>query len=145
MYDSVTPSAIPQDAEVVAGYIDGRYAWSAADWNRFPRAVKLTIAVFASHDADVLDVEIGDATPQEAPGWIIRQQARGLTVPTIYCNTATIGAVRAACAGLTYNWWAAHYTFEPHIENGSVATQYADHGPNGENVDVSLCQVGWPN
>jgi hypothetical protein len=145
MYDSVTPTAIPSDAEVVAGYVDGLYRWSQSDWDRFPTAVKVTIAVFANDDADVLDVETGDATPQQAPDWIRRQIVRGVSVPTIYCNMSVIDQVRAACVGLPFNWWAAHYTYVEHLEPGSVATQWTDHGPQGRNVDISLCATQWPS
>lgn len=76
MYDSTTASDIPADAEIVAGYVDGRYAWSDADWARFPNAVKVRISVFGSLDADVLDVEPSDATPADAAVWVAQKNAR---------------------------------------------------------------------
>lgn len=145
MYDSATPAAIPADAEVVAGYVDGLYKWTDADWARFPNAAKVRITVLGSYvDGDVLDVEQGDATPSYCPKWIEARQADGLAVPTIYCSSSVVPAVQSACVGLTYNLWVAHYTYTEHIEPGSVATQWTDHGPNGENVDISLCSIGWP-
>lgn len=146
MYDSTTPGVIPADAEVVAGYVDGLYRWTDADWARFPNAVKVRIAVFPwTNDGDVLDCEAGDATPEQCPGWLAMRLAKepGKRF-TIYCNTSTIAAVRRACAGIPFDWWAAHYTGEAHLEPTSVATQWTDRGPNGENVDVSLCSDGWP-
>lgn len=144
MYDAVTPSNIPVNAEGVAGYVDGHYAWKLEDWARFaalPRNRCLRIAVFPStNDGDVLDCETGDATPSQCPAWIRMRQASGLAVPTIYCNTSTEPQVRAACSGLTYDVWTAHYTQQAHIEPRSGATQYADPGP----VDISLCEDWWP-
>jgi hypothetical protein len=144
MYDAVNASAIPANAEIVAGYVEGRYAWSAADWARFPNAVKVTIAIWNA-DADVLDIETGDATPAMGPAWVARQRARG-AFPTVYCNTSTWPAVQSALSaagfvnGTHYDWWAARYTGQPHLEPGSAATQYADPGP----YDLSLCQDYWP-
>src|SRR4051812_12158924 len=96
MYDSVNAGAIPRDAALVAGYLaPSRYAWSAADWARFPHAVKVRIAIFADvDDGHVLDVEPGDATPAEAPGWVKRRRAAGID-PTVYCNASTWPTVRA--------------------------------------------------
>ncbi len=143
MYDSVNAAAIPADAEIIAGYVDGpRSQWSEADWARFPNAIKVRIAVFSWDDGDVLDVEQFDATPAECPDWIRRQQARGLAVPTIYCNGASLAEVQRYCEGLTYDIWLADPTGIPH--NDHAATQFAWHGPNGENYDMSLCADWWP-
>ncbi|MGH8359060.1 MAG: hypothetical protein ACRESF_16345 [Pseudomonas sp.] len=145
MYDSVTWQAIPADAEVVAGYIDGLYRWPDEAWARFPKARQVRIAVFASTNAgDVLDVETGDATPAQSRDWVVKRLAAGI-IPTIYCDLSNIDAVRAACSGLTFDWWAAHYTGVPHLEPGSVATQWADPAAgSGSDYDISLCAPGWP-
>jgi len=145
MYDSVTPSAIPADAEVVAGYVDGLYRWSDADWARFPNAAKVRIAVFPwTNDGDVLDVETGDATPAQAPGWLAQRQAANPGKRfTIYCSLSWVPEVQAACQGLDYDLWIAHYTYQEHLEPGSVATQWTDKGSNGLNVDISLCLSSW--
>lgn len=145
MFDSTTPGEIPADAEVVAGYVDGLYRWSDADWARFPNAAKVRIAVFpTTNDGDVLDCESWDARPRECPGWLAMRMAAKPGRYAIYCNVSTIAEVRAACAGIPFDWWAAHYTGVPHLEDGSVATQWTDHGPNGSNLDISLCAAGWP-
>lgn len=146
-YDSTNPFDIPADAQVVFGYIDGIYAWSAAGWARFPGAVKVRIAIFAStNDGHVLDVEPGCAWPPSvAANWIRMRQAAGLARPTIYCNLSTIAAVRAACAGLTYDWWSAGY-FDgtPRLDAGAVATQYANPPlQGGHHWDISLVSDGW--
>lgn len=146
MYDSTNAFDIPASASIVAGYVDGKYAWSAADWARFDGAIKVRIAVFAStNDGDVLDVEQGDATPQQAPGWIMMRQAAGLAVPTIYCAASMVGLIRSLCDGLTYDLWTADYNGVPHITGTAQATQYAD--PNygsGGHYDLTLCTPEWP-
>jgi len=141
MYDSTNAAKIPTNAEVVAGYVDGEYAWTNADWERFPNAVKVRIAVFPwTNDGEVLDCENGDATPDQCPGWIRLRQSGGVAVPTIYCNLSSLAAVKAACQGLTYNLWIADPTGAPHLVAGSVATQYQ--WTSG--YDLSLLSEGWP-
>lgn len=144
MYDAVTPGNIPASAQMVAGYIDGRYAWRAADWARFPGAVKVRIAVFAStNDGHVLDCENGDATPGQCPGWVSRRRATGAD-PTVYCSLAAWGAVRNCfiSAGVRepHYWIAAYPGNGPALYAGSVAHQYADPGP----VDISVVADYWP-
>ena len=65
MYDSTDADAIPRDAQMVAGYVDGRYAWSGEDWARFAEhTVRVRIsAVGATHLAEVFDVEVGCIWP----------------------------------------------------------------------------------
>jgi hypothetical protein len=62
MFDAVNPLNIPLSAAVVGGYANGKYVWSAADWARFPKAVKLRYDVTggAPLDSDILDVEPGN-------------------------------------------------------------------------------------
>ena len=69
MYDGINSLAAGiarqfPDAAKIAGYANGTYAWSAAEWNLFPHADHVHIAVRAAFNAgDVLDVETGDASP----------------------------------------------------------------------------------
>lgn len=148
LYDAVTPANIPASAQMVAGYVDGRYAWRASDWARFPNAVKVRIAVFAStDDGHVLDVEPGDATPAQAVGWVQRRRAAGVD-PTVYCGLSTSGyswaQVRAAfqAAGVAepHYWVAAYPGIGPALYPGSVAHQYANPGP----YDLSVVADYWP-
>lgn len=142
MYDSTNVGNIPSDAEAVAGYVNGAFANFDELVRRFPHAKHLSITVNSSGDADCLDIENGDATPADAPGWVRRQHARGLKRPVVYANTSTIGVVVDALTrnGIKrdeYLVWTAHYTGVPHIEPGSDATQWEDHD---ELYDVSLCE-----
>ncbi len=144
LYDSVTAFNIPADAQMVAGYVDGRYAWSASDWARFPGAVKVRIACFAwTNDGHVLDVETGDATPAQAPGWVQMRRAAGVD-PTVYCSTSWWPSVRSAFVAQgvpePHYWIAAYPGIGAQLYPGSVAHQYADPGP----YDVSVVADYWP-
>jgi hypothetical protein len=129
MFDSVNPGAIPADAQMVAGYFNGEFAWPAEAWKRFPHAAKVRIDVTgaAPRNAGVLDVENGDASPAQAPGWVRARLAAGF-VATVYCNRATWPAVKAACQGLKVKYWIADWTHVPHGLPGAVAVQWTD-GP----------------
>lgn len=144
MYDSIRLDQIPADAEAVAGYVGG--AWPTAHLlpARFPHAHVLTIAVGAQEDADCLDVETGDATPEQGPAWLLRQLKRGIDrVPVLYCSESVMPSLIAAMnrAGIhrgRYLIWSAHYTGVAHIDPGADATQWYDKA-HGRNLDVSLC------
>lgn len=145
MYDAVTPSNIPADAVMVAGYIDGLYAWKPEDWARFPHAVKVELAVFASTNAGhALDVEAGDATPAQAAGWLTMRRRAGVD-PSVYCSLSLWPAVRAALAAshtAEPHWWiAAHPGIGPDLYPGTVAHQYAD---VNNLYDLSVVSDYWP-
>lgn len=145
MYDAVNPDNIPADAQVVAGYVDGRYNDFQAMVAKFPNALHVPITVFGAPDVRVCDCETGDLTPDQAAAWAKSEVNAGRR-PTIYCNISTQPAVvnSLAAQGLQFgrdvDWWAAHYTGTPHLEPGSVATQYADPGP----YDISETDGVWP-
>lgn len=159
MYDGINSDAAAiarkfPHAAVVAGYVNGKYAWSQADWNLFPHASHVTISVTASADAgDVLDVEAGDATPGETAGWIGKRKASGLYRPSIYCSRSAIPAVRQGTGryilGRDYDIWVADWTGSPHevTAPGSpsarcAVTQYQ----NASDHDVSaVYDTGWPH
>jgi hypothetical protein len=126
MYDSVTPENIPTSAEVVAGYVDGDFAWPRDAWNRWPEAEKVLITVTGSLTGNVADVENGDLTPASAAEWIKAKQNAGHRGCTIYCSRSNLGAVRAACHGLAYYIWVADWTNSPHAISETVATQYSN-------------------
>lgn len=145
MFDSTTPDQIPADAEMVAGYINGTYAWDADAWARFPNAAQVHITVIAVNTAGVLDVETGDATPVQAPGWIKARRASGQPRPTVYVNRANHDAVVEACAdaglapGVHYWIWLATLDGTlPHPLPGVVAVQDKSAQILGFNADSSI-------
>lgn len=144
MYDGVTARDIPSGVDMVAGYIDGRYAWTQWDWTRFPRASKVRVATSASTpDGDVLDVEPGDATPDQARTWVANRHGAGLAHPVVYCPLAMLADVQRACSGLAVWFWTADWTGHPHVTPGAIATQYADPSTSGGHYDLSLVAADW--
>lgn len=154
MYDAVTARNIlghDETPEMVAGYVDRikLAPWSAADWALFPGAVKVRIVKKAStNDGHVLDVEPGDATPAEAPGWVRMRRAAGVD-PTVYMNASTWPAVRAAfrTAGVPEpHYWVAKYDKDPAwpagwAALGCVAKQYLG---DYLGIDKSSVADRWP-
>lgn len=145
MYDSVTPERIPADAQLVAGYIQGPYAWSAADWARFPHAVHVQIATVAYPPAGmVLDVEAGDAAPDLAPVWVNARRAAGVD-PSVYMSMSAWPTVRAAFTtrGMREpHYWVADYDDIAVVPVGAVAKQYVNERPAG--CDTSIVLDYWP-
>jgi hypothetical protein len=132
LYDDIYAGNVPAGGDLYAGYGDGRYQDAAALAARFPRARVLRITVFASdNQGDVLDVETGDATPAQAPGWVVKRRAAGVE-PWVYMNFSTWGAVRDAfkAAGVPEpHYWVAQYDHDATIPflwalAGCVAKQY---------------------
>lgn len=152
MYDAVTASNIPTSAKMVAGYIDKikLEPWSAADWARFPNAVKVRIVKKAStNDGHVLDVEPGDATPAQAPGWARMRRQSGFKWPTIYCNLSTWPMVIQAFKDQGEPmplWWIARYNgvqdFPTLQGQTAIAKQYL--GDQAPGIDLSWVQDYWP-
>ena len=145
MYDSTTPlTSIPRDAEMVAAYVNGRYANVAQIRTAWPHATVVTIAIDAQADAQVLDVERYDADPADSPGWCRRQAARG-QIPTVYCNTSTWPQVQGAhrLAGMPDPiWWRADYNGTATLEMGEIAHQYRS--DTAQNLDFSVVADYWP-
>lgn len=153
MYDSVDPNAIPVNAEIVAGYIDGtNYRWPESAWDRFPNSVHVRIARRTyTNDGHVLDVEVGIPTvwpPSRAiVDWVLMRRAAGIE-PTIYCNQLNDWEpVRAqfAYAGVPEPlWWVARYNNVATIPAGAIAKQYANPPLAGGHYDLSVVADYWP-
>ena len=159
MYDGINALAagiakeFPK-AAMVAGYLNGKYAWSQQDWDLFPHATQVQITITASANAgDVLDVEAGDATPDQTAGWIAMRKAAGYYRPTIYCSRSVIPAVRAGTGsyilGQDYDIWVADYTGTAHevtAPGSPAATCSATQYESTANYDVSMVyDSDWPH
>lgn len=156
MYDAVTVSNIPADAPAVAGYVGGRFPTFATLVQRFPHAHRLSIAVASTQNAECVDREAGDVPTQLVPGWVKRQQARGIKRPVVYASVSEMAAVlrELAAAGIprsAVRVWTAHYTFHEHrctsacgfgFTGEADATQWTDRA-NGRSLDRSLCRPGF--
>lgn len=147
MYDSTNPAGIPDVAEMVAGYVNGKFNWAASNtaFNKWPHAAHVRIDVTGSNpaSASVLDVETGDVTPDHAEQWIRDRSALGFR-PVIYCNRATKSLVEAATGSLIhgkdYWFWIATLdgTKELPDMTGVIAVQYADSNMLGFDADASI-------
>jgi len=159
MADSITATDIPvadpqtgQPWSLVAGYVDGRYAWSTADWGRFPGSRHVRIAVFSATNAgDVIDRETGDATADQAVDWVLMRRAAGHPAPTVYCSYYDWPNCRNAFdrRGVAQpQWWISGYPSpvdgfgHPTIPTGAVAHQFTD--TPGGHWDESIVADRWP-
>ncbi len=143
--------------KAVAGYTSGYWPTYPTLERIYPDLPKLSYAVTASHDADALDVEPGDATPAEAAAWVKRQKARGVSKPAVYASVSTMPAVLSALASagisrsevrvITAHYNGIYHRCSPTCGFGmnteADATQYTDHG-YGRNLDLNACAgVPW--
>lgn len=135
MYDSTTPFEIPREtSQYIAIYFNGRFAASESEVQaQYPKARIYTIDVLndAPKQCSILDIETGDATPDDVPGWVdARMDGNPGFICRLYCNLSTWPAVKAKVATLGkaarthVRYWIANPTGVAHIVPGSDATQY---------------------
>lgn len=156
MADSINPGEVVRLAkrmrlDAVAGYLDGNPAWRsfgplAAHFYGKAHCVSITTQ---GGDAAMLDFERGD-WPLQGPtpmveaiarceAWIEEQLRRGRWRPIVYANLDTWNAgLYAALAkyGRRIRRVVADYNGVATIPAGYDGKQYADHGPEGEGVDL---------
>ena len=148
MYDSTNPAAIPEDAEAVFYPVNGEFAWSEADLERFPHALKVPYQIFIPGGpfpgklAPWLDLEAADAATRpgvQAAVQFIREGGVG-----IYTSKDSQPAVEAALkdAGLSALWGLADWTGEAHELEGAAFTQYANPPKSGGDYDLSVITEG---
>ena len=147
MYDSVTAADIPLGVQMVAGYDDGLYAWSDADWQRFPNAVHVHIATQPGNDTSpVMDCERGDWSPSQIPGGCATRRQQGI-VPTAYSTWSDWDAIKYACQMASIDpplWWLAAYDYVPVIPDAAIAKQYVNPPQSGGHYDLSVVRDHWP-
>lgn len=124
MYDTALNDQLPPGAAAYAGYVDGsignqpNYAYIVS---AFPGAQHLSVALFATDNADALDVEPGAASPPDIPSWYSRQRARGIQRPCVYASASTMNTdiltvlSGAGISRSTVRLWTAHYGTGEHI------------------------------
>ena len=151
MYDAVDVAAIPADAEIVAGYVDGNWPTFDALVKAFPNArhVSITVGATGGAGAMVADCETGDFSPDGAAHWAKGEIDAGRR-PCVYYSRSNAAAVSAALsrAGVPTNavdYWVADWTGAAHVVPGSVATQWASPATgSGGNFDISETVGTWP-
>jgi hypothetical protein len=124
MFDTALNDQFPGGAVAYAAYVDGdignqpNYAYIVT---AFPQAQHLSIALFATDNADVLDVEAGASAPSDIPGWYATQVQRGIQRPVVYANVSTMNDAvlpvlsQAGIARAQIRLWTAHYGEGKHI------------------------------
>jgi len=143
MYDSTNVGTLPHGAGAYAGYVQGAFQTFATLQRLFAAsgAHLLSIAVFASGDAACLDIETGDATIAQAPGWVKRQLARGASRPCLYTSVSNMDALVTALGGAgipraEIRLWSAHYGQGRH-SHACDGTQWTD-AALGRSLDESI-------
>ncbi len=144
MYDAVDAADVPASGfDLLAGYENGLYPSASGLRARFPHATVVTIDVLNQPGtAQVLDIEKGDATPDEAPAWFDASIRAGVDRPTLYFSSSDFPAIVRAMGRRSYDAWVASYGVShcPIMSDAAcrvVAWQKIDHGPHGENIDIS--------
>lgn len=148
MYDSVTSADIPGDSDLVAGYIDGQYAWSESDWQKHEGKVLVKISVAAAPSGcQVYDVEQGNAGI-DAVITAVKANREAGGDPTVYCSQSDwwpfIQAFQAAGVAEPH-WWIANWNGQENIPAGAVAHQYvSDSTGSPGHYDISVVADTWP-
>lgn len=121
MFDDITVSTLPTGSSYAyAGYNAGLWPTMTALRARFPNNRLLEIAIFASDKGQMLDIENGDATLEEAPAWYERQVQDGVWRPGLYTAAGNMAALErimtaAHIERASYRLWTAHYTYKAHL------------------------------
>jgi hypothetical protein len=129
IHDNV--SSIPANAPKVAGYVTGTadIEWTAADWARFATTAKIRINQWPDSDpllGDVLDVETGAWTNEQAAQASLARQENGLQV-NLYTSQDNVTPLVNACiaVGVTIgNLWVANWSLSAEQATALVAQRY---------------------
>lgn len=141
MADSTEVANLPPGMDAYAGYVDGwwpDYAGEVAVEHGVP---VMSIAVSPGVPAECLDIENGDATPADVPGWLALARPK-VPHPVLYASVSAMPDVLGVLQGAgvprsTVRLWSAHYGDGAHVcgpaSCGLVrvpvdGTQWIDHG-----------------
>ena len=142
MYDTITLDTVPSNPQVLAGYTSGYWPTYQPLVNRYPKAKVKSIAIAARYHAMCLDVEPGDATPDQVVAWFYADRKAGFSKPCIYSSyyywrdQISPLLAKAHIPRSAYWAWDADYTYYAHIDYGFDGTQWTDHY-NNKNLDAS--------
>jgi hypothetical protein len=161
LYDSTDRGLFPADAQATAGYGGEHnefqsYYWFVAD---HPNAHHLFIVCSVlddgpdGHQDVALDIERGNAGPEDAVGWVRRQSARGVRRPILYAPLVLMQQVLRNLAGAgialrAVRIWTSHPTGEQHrctdarcgygMPVDPVDATQCIWNPDGVNIDITL-------
>lgn len=112
MYDTASNAYPPsRPGRIFARYVNGAYVGISP-----PGPTPIGIDVDAQGIGNCLDVERGDATPTEAPGWVINAADRKVELEWLYCNRSSWGTVIDALPASDRSlplWWIADWGTTP--------------------------------
>lgn len=121
MFDDITVGLMPLRADYAyAGYVGGWWPTFAELLRKFAGHDLLSIAINSHENAMCLDIEKGDASIADAPGWYERQVALGVWRPALYTSASNLAALERTMAAhrierRAYRLWSAHYTGRAHL------------------------------
>jgi len=144
MYDSVNINSLPA-GNIYAGYVGGLYPTYEQLVQKFPGKRIVSIAINASESAQVLDIETGDATNQQAVAWVQAMRKAGRKRPTIYTFEANFAAVKAEFTAAHVelpDFWIASWTATPQVIPGTVAVQWFT---NADYDESQITDQYWPD
>ncbi len=143
MYDSTNGYDIPTSAAIVAGYIDGAYAWSQGEWDYHSGAVHFRIcAVTVDPSAHCADIEAGALSPGDGAAFVYLKRQRGEEA-YLYFSESRLGEIQAALstAGLdpysSYHAWVALWDGVNVQWDGAPMKQFANPALSGGHYDLS--------
>lgn len=143
MFDSIDLSQVPASPFAVAGYTAGHWPNYLKVRTTWPHTHAISIAISANYHADCLDIEPGDATPAQAPGWVTADIKAGFAHPCVYSSYYEfVNQVRPALAAAhiarasIYEWDADYRGCNGAIDQSFDATQCTDNAL-GRNLDES--------
>lgn len=154
MFDDTSVGLIPKAARAVAGYVNGSFLTFPSLRALFPKARRVSIAVNSTVDAHFLDIEPGDATNADAPGWFDRHDHQKYGKAGFYTSASNVAALIQTLAdhGIARNEyiiWSAHYNERRHICSPDVcgfpaaqATQWTSTA-NHKSLDESKVSHGF--
>ena len=154
MYDTIDPAALDGlTMDAAAGYIDGRYQTYPELPAHVPPGTKLLSITILGGQANVVDVESGDVTPEAGAAWIDAQIHTGHYRPVLYTSASNVQTMinliwdnhrRARAA---YRIWSAHYGIGRHVCAKKACgyptadgTQWTSGPVQGRNLDESALQ-----
>ena len=142
LLDTVTPGALPTGDYAYAGYVGGHWADAAEIKAKFPGHYFLSYAVAPGEVADFCDCEAGDFTPEQVIPFIREMHGKGIWRPGVYGSASTLStllpSVARALPRSMYRVIGASWNGQRTIPPAWDGHQYADHGPNGENYDMTV-------
>jgi hypothetical protein len=146
MWDSAS-GAYPPGAALCAYYLNGLWARKPVEYGR--GKVWIDVLGTAPTEALWLDVETGDATPADVPGWLDERADAKLDAGGVYCSISNLEAVETAAASRPHLLWVATLDGNtapslPRVSGQLVAVQAIPASMLGFDADMSVVtDPGW--